>query len=160
MWSNDATVGIEARGDPRTPTIAHRPPKLKVLKRRPSTTKIPREDSVNLNAHTVNTALSAQHRSLSSTLSEALRVRAPRAPDSPALPARRERARGGPTSARTAFRRTPFPPTFTSFDEFLFPYAFASRVKRWDGSITRDKKQGWASCWARVRGLHTRSKIA
>lgn len=34
MWSNDATVGIEARGDPRTPTIAHRPPKLKVLKRR------------------------------------------------------------------------------------------------------------------------------
>jgi hypothetical protein len=79
MWSNDATVGIEARGDPRTPTIAHRPPKLKVLKRR-SFHAIPGEDSVNLNAHTVNTALSAQHRSLSSTLSEALRVRAPRAP--------------------------------------------------------------------------------
>ena len=81
------------------------------------------KDCVNLNAHThtVNSALSAQLRSLTHLrISEALLARR-----SPALPARRERARGGPTSTRTAFSRTPFPPNIHKFDEFLFLFAHA-----------------------------------
>jgi hypothetical protein len=97
MWSNDATVGIEARGDPRTPTIAHRPPKLKVLKRRSFHLRIPREDSVK-----VNTALSAQHRSLSST------------PVAGITGTARAGERG--TDVRpNCLRRTPFPPYIHKF---------------------------------------------
>ena len=156
MWSNDATVGIEARGDPRTPTIAHRPPKLKVLKRRSFHHKnSPRGQCEFERTHSKHRFVSSTSLSVLYAQRGAARARAARA-------GRRHYRHG--ESGREGDRRPPelpsaAPPSHPHSQVLTNSFSHSLSLHAINGGTERSlvtRTQGWA----RVRGLHTRSKIA